>query len=530
MSTGEMGTKGAPSSPGPEPAFAAAVHQALRDFNRPDRLRLNRLTDSQLVKAELDKSPATIPTEVLRGLLRVHCSMIGQNPKYLRYEQVLQHTYFTPLRRQRAVADALHLSWGSYRRFLRDARAVLTASLWEAECKLNTESPRVQAAQTMRLRTWLLITTTTAVVVLVILGGAAYLHRPRRPEENQAPGLASSTATAAPYEDDMRDVSGTQDLYLVGMEYLRERADPDFQRAIYYFHKSIQADPGNADAWAALAMAYAVWHVYSDNQIPDAHYSDALATANKAVALDPTQPLAHAVLALLHQEHWGWQEAQREYRLALRLDPDNADAQRWYAKYFWLTGNTRRALQHMRAAEVSDPLSNVNRAYLGRALTYAGQFNKAENQLRTGIQESPHFKLNYAFLAETHVALKRFAQALDDTEAARSTTDSQSGDLLLMESGIAEAGLGRTDLAKQVLLTLQKQAPANYVSGVLTARLYWAVGDKARCFAELQRAVREHDDKLVMLAGPDWADVRADTRFAAIRQQMGLPSAGHPVH
>lgn len=510
-----------------EAAFALALHHALRDFNRPDQLRLNLLTTSRLVKAALERSPNLSATQSLREIIGAHCATLGRNPKYRRYEQVLEHTYFTPQRRQRAVADVMHLSWGSYRRYLNDARSMLTVSLWEAECQMKDKLPQTQTSKPSRVWPWVLATATaTAVLVaaVIIFGGSAYLQKPQRTETAQISTPAASTVAAAPSEDNARDVSGTQDLYLVGLEYLHQPDAADIQRAIQYFRKSVQADPENADAWAALATAYALWPTYADNQAPDAHYQDALAAADKALALDSSLAAAHAVLGYLHAQHWEWPQAKQEYALALRLDPHNASTQQSYAKYFWLIGDVHRALRHMRVARDLNPQSDCINANFGRALTYAGALRAGEQQLLADVTESPHLGLDYEYLAETYVALREYRQALADVETATKFTGNNSDSELLMESGLAEAGLGRKDLAQRYLMQLQHLKASRYVSGVLMARLYWSLGDKDHSFAELQRAAKEHDQNLMSVSGPDWAGTRADPRFAQIRALMNLPA------
>lgn len=529
MSTEELRTDLASSGTLSEAAFVLAVHHALRAFNRPDQLRLNLLTTSRLIQAALERSPVLAPTQALRELLRTHCTMLSQNPKFQRYEQVLEHTYFTPLRRQRAVADVLHLSWGSYRRYLSDARAMLTVSLWEAECQLKDNLPRTQTVKPVRVRPSLLpIATAVVVIAGIILGGSAYLHKPSRLGEPQVsgPDAAASAFTTAPRADDVRDISGTRDLYSVGMEYLHKPVAADTRHAIRYFRMSVQADPENASAWSALATAYAVWPAYSDTLPPDAHYKDALAAADKALSLDSSLPAAHAVLGYLYAQHWQWQRARQEYQLALRLDPYNASTQQWYAKYFWLTGNEPQALQHMHAAHNLNPQSGCISANLGRALTYASALHEGELQLLANIASAPHSSLDYEYLAETYVAMKAYRQALAALKTAASLGGADADSVLLMESGLAEAGLGRMDLARQYLMQLENVQRSHYVSGVLTASLYWALGDKNRSFIELQRAAREHDQNLMMVSGPDWAKVRADPRFAQIRALMNLPMAG----
>lgn len=528
MSAEKLGAGSVSSNPLSEAAFALAVHHALRDFNRPDQLRLNLLTTSRLVKAALERSLALSPTQALREIINAHCTTLGRNPKYRRYEQVLEHTYFTPQRRQRAVADVMHLSWGSYRRYLSDARAMLTVSLWEAECQSKDKLPQTQPAKSGRIWPWMLTTVTAVMVAVIIFGGSVYLRKTQQTETIQVPEPPASMAAAAPSEDDAREISGTRDLYLVGIEYLHQPNDEDIQRAIQYFRKSIQADPENADAYAALATAYALWPTYADNQAPDAHYQDALDAADKALSLDSSLAAAHAVLGYLHAKHWEWPQAKLEYALALRLDPHNASTQQSYAKYFWLRGDVHRALRHMRVARDLNPQSGCIDANFGRALSYAGALRAGERQLLADVTESPHLGLDYEYLAETYLALREYRQALADVETATKLTGAKPDSELLMETGMAEAGLGRKDLAQQYLMRLQRMEPSHYISGVLTARLFWTLGDKDRSFTELQRAAKEHDQNLMIVSGPDWDGVRADPRFVQIRALMNLPAPAAP--
>ncbi|MGH8283608.1 MAG: hypothetical protein ACRESE_07150 [Gammaproteobacteria bacterium] len=637
-----------------EYGFALAVYRALRDFNRADRLRNNPLIGSHLVTNALKPHQGTSPVQALQDLLRSHCERLGHIPKTSRLQQVLQLTYIAPLRRQRMVCEALHLSWSTYRRYLRDATCIVTASLWEDECRLRFAPPVKQGLRFVRTWPWL---TAATVVILGILSGAAYLHgvRSRREKATDAPpplvlavlpfqnlsrnsddgnllsaGLTSTLLArlgqipglqvtaegpscnplgkiagmrvagcrsnvtsiiegkiqsegdalridialvnpANGYEswsDDITaprnqvfqiedtlanaveehlhlpvndptailadnystDIAGARDLYLVGMEYLNDRTTGSSEHAIHYFQKSVQMDPDYANAWAALAMAYAIWPEYTDGKPPDAHYDDALSAANKSVALDPSLPMAHVVLGYLHEKHWEWRQARQEYELALTLDPYDANAHQRYAEYFWLTGNVRQALRQMRIAHKLDPHLRVINAYLGRALLYAGEFHQAETQLRTGITLSPYFGLNYVYLAEDHMAMGQYRKVLDDANLAAKVTASPAGPSLLMEKGAAEADLGRRDLTRQYVAALQQRSPRYYVSGVLMARLYWSLGDQDHVFTQLQRAAKDHDHNLIMVSGPEWAGVRADPRFAAIRKMMGLPATGNPIH
>ncbi len=315
-----------------------------------------------------------------------------------------------------------------------------------------------------------------------------------------------------------------RDFYLVGLEYLNNRDPDDIGRSVAYLRKSIQADGHYAQAWAALAMAYAVMRSYQADVPPDTYYDDALVAANRAVTLDASLPRAHEVLGLLDDQHWKWREAAREYRQALQVDPSDATAHQWYAIHLWFMGRMQAALREMQAAHRLDPLSPIINVDLGRALCYAGHPQASLAQYRATVALAPRFALAYAFMAETDLAMGNPRQALADTHTAV-TIWGQPPEYSLAEIGVSEAVLGRKDIARKELDALQQTASRQYVSGVLLAWLYWNLGEKTRTFAQLQRAVRDHDFVMMFVFGPLGADVRTDSRFAEIRKSMNLPLA-----
>jgi adenylate cyclase len=629
-----------------EHGFAQAVHQALRDFHRPDHLRINPLLGARLVTAAESQSPATPPTQLLRELIRSHSERLAQNPKGSRFHHVLQHTYLVPMRSQQAVADALHLSWSTYRRCLANAVRLLTASLWEAESALRGSTP----AHRSRLRrdwAWYI---GTAVVVLAVAAGTGYLHHLRRRRQVVSGGALPVTLAVLPFQEldqnpsnrylgdgitdelisrlgripalrvvartsafslrdkpmDVRDIGrilgvnnviegsvqrmGTtlrinialvnasngyelwsdelttprgkifetedsiatavitqlrlptdasnaghsadypsvnpeaRDYYLVGLEYLNNRTYEDINQSITYFHRSIQADKNYADPWAGLATAYAVLRDYQEDVPPDTHYGDALSAANKAIALDPSLAQVHAILGLLHEEHWQWQEAHREFQLALQLDPSDATAHQWYGMYFWFMGDMRNALSELRTAHELDPLSLIINADLGRALCYAGQYDAALAQLRTAVALAPRFALTHAFMAETYMANGQYRQALDEARTTTTLAGSPPASISLAELGVAYSLLDQQNLARQQLGELESRASKQYVSGVSLSWLYWKLGDKNRAFTQLRRAVTDHDHLLMTLFGPAGTGERADPHFKTIRKMMALPA------
>ncbi|WP_297906361.1 hypothetical protein [Thiomonas sp.] len=641
-----------------EAGFAAAVRQALRDFHRPDVLRDSPLLASRLVTAALQREPTTPPTHALRTMLREHCERLGENARSERYKQVLVLTYLAPLRSQQTAAEALHLSWSTYRRRLVEATRMLAASLWEAETSASPlpeapdpappEGSAAGSAASAGRRAW--IAAVAALAFLLLLGGGGLLLRASR--ARKPPGVAApraSTVAVLPFLDldhvpamrylsdgmtdelimrlgripalrvvaptssfslrgkpmdarqvgrllgaaslvegsvhrigsllhidvmlvdtadgyerwtdeftvDAGDVGGAEgmivrgiadqlhvappppdfvwnrtgaevnpqarDFYLVGLEYLNSRDPGDILQAIAYLHKATQADGSYAPAWANLAMAYAVIRSYQAGVRPDTYYQDAFAAARKAIALDPALPRAYEVLGLLDDQHWHWRDAGRNYRRALQLDPSDATAHQWYAIHLWFMGRMQAALLEMRIARRLDPLSPIINADLGRALCYAGNLQASLAQYRATAAIAPNFALTYAFMGETDLALGDPRAALAAVHQADRLWG-RTPQYALAEIGASEALLGHKGGARRALDTFEQRASHRYVSGVLVAWLDWRLGQKARTFDALRRAVSDHDFLMMFVFGPLGAGVRADPQFTAIRSLMNLPT------
>jgi hypothetical protein len=120
------------------------------------------------------------------------------------------------------------------------------------------------------------------------------------------------------------------DAYLLGRYSLSRRTAAGLQKAERYFHVAIAAEPNYALAYAGLADSYLL--MAANGTSLQAVSLQARTAANKALAIDPTLGEPHAILALIAQNHdWNWAESEREYKLAMALDPNDATPHQWYA-------------------------------------------------------------------------------------------------------------------------------------------------------------------------------------------------------
>src|SRR6202044_2904294 len=107
---------------------------------------------------------------------------------------------------------------------------------------------------------------------------------------------------------------------------------------------------------------------------PDQTYPRAAAAARRAIALDPSIAEAHAALAFA-DFYWSrdTEAADREFRRALALDPENSVTHHWYATFLMTIGESGAALAEIERAENLDSESNAIPADKALILFHGGQ-------------------------------------------------------------------------------------------------------------------------------------------------------------
>jgi TolB-like protein/Tfp pilus assembly protein PilF len=106
--------------------FEAALREALRDIHSPDLLARN-----PLLRSGIGGLGALAGPSELRALLCETVDTLFGNAHDERLRRVLQLTYSQSPLKQEAIADRLALSFGTYRRYLANARERLALWLWE---------------------------------------------------------------------------------------------------------------------------------------------------------------------------------------------------------------------------------------------------------------------------------------------------------------------------------------------------------------------------------------------------------------
>jgi len=178
-------------------------------------------------------------------------------------------------------------------------------------------------------------------------------------------------------------------LYLLGRYFWRSNQ----AKSRVYYLQALAADPSYALAHAGLADTY-VFGGTREAALAEKH-------AREALRLDETLAEPHATLGFVQMfSHWQWDEAGKEFKRALELNPHYATAHQWYALYHACEGRTAEAVARMKQAVDLDPLSPGINADLGQMYFFAGDLERALAACRRALELDPQhsFALLYPLL------------------------------------------------------------------------------------------------------------------------------------
>ena len=191
--------------------------------------------------------------------------------------------------------------------------------------------------------------------------------------------------------------------YLRGMYYLKKGNEKDYQTGIDYMYKTIERDPADPFAYAALALAYAAT---GHGMAGEDAFDKAIAAANKALEIDPYIDEAYTAMAMLYlYESWEWNKAKDAFDQALIANPNNEIALANYSWYFVLFNDIEKAIYYGKKSVEIDPFSVAFSAWLSLIYLEVHQYNLAEKYANRALKMNP--KARYASVVMACICLEK---------------------------------------------------------------------------------------------------------------------------
>jgi serine/threonine protein kinase/tetratricopeptide (TPR) repeat protein len=306
-------------------------------------------------------------------------------------------------------------------------------------------------------------------------------------------------------------------LYLNGRFYWEKRTPEGLNRAIEYFGEAIARDSNYALAYAGLADAYALLGVF--HLSPRETFPKAREAALNALRIDDTLAEAHAALGHIKvQYEYDWAGAEREYKRAIELNPNYANAHHFYALYLAMMGRSEEGLSEIRRAQELEPFSLSIHANVGAILCQARRYDEAISQLKRVLEMNPNFDHARSVLAFAYRQKGMYEEAISEYKKRAVPVSGGSGEI-----GLTYALSGRRSEALKELDKLHELSKQRYVAPYYRAIIYAGLGDKDNALHWLEKAYEDRSTRLVWIRlDPALDKLRSEPRFAELLRRMNL--------
>jgi len=311
------------------------------------------------------------------------------------------------------------------------------------------------------------------------------------------------------------------DLYLRGRNYQNQRTPATNRRAIEYYTRATELDPGYSLAWSAIASVLAGSLINGDAS-PSEVLPRARDAAARAVGTGPATAEAQYALAYLKWCcEWDWPAAEAGLRRALTLDPRSAPAHLTLGHALSQMGRHGEALLSTRRARELDPLSAIMPALSSQVAFQARDYRAALDYARQAVVLDPEFWIGHMMRGQALEQLGEHESALEALTTAARFSGQNTKPLSLRAYILAKSG--RADEARAMLRTLETVSKTQYVPPYAMALIHAGLQQRESAFVWLERAYDARDVHLIYLpVDPKWDAYRASPRFEALIVRCGF--------
>jgi len=310
-------------------------------------------------------------------------------------------------------------------------------------------------------------------------------------------------------------------LYLQGRFFWNKRSEDSLKTAITYFEKAIEKDPRYALAWAGIADSYSVLGEYGN--IPrKTLYPKAEAAVKRALEIDNRLAEVHTSFAnLLMLSKWDWVKSEKEFKLALELNPNYATTHHWYSQWFVSMGKLEESFRLISRAVELDPVSQAILKDKGLVLYYSRQYDETIELARKTLELDPNYAAAHRLLSLAYQG----KEMLDEANLENRNWGTLTGNKV--DTMLAQAQLyavsGQIGDAKKLVEAVEKDklVVEQHYRGL--ALVHAALGENDMAFKWLEKSYERREESLLSLkVDPKVDRLRSDPRFIALLKKIGV--------
>lgn len=311
--------------------------------------------------------------------------------------------------------------------------------------------------------------------------------------------------------------------YLKGRYFVTtNRTEEWIKKGISYFKKAIALDPDYALAYAGLAEAYGFLASSTGGWLPRKAFPKAKTAALEALEIDDALGEAHCSLGFFYLLYdWNFEAAEREFKRAIELSPNYANAYDGYGFYLKAAGRHKEAIAQCKQVQRLDPLSPFAHVSLGYAYYFARNHKKAIEECYKALEMDRYSTFAYRNLGLAYLQQGNFENAIN--ALSKAVTFSSGNCAFEAYLGFAYAVAGKKAETQEILSNFKEAAKERYVSAHNFAILYTGLQDFDNAFKCLEEALKERSGFLpYMKVEPLFDKLRKDPRAQSLLSRIGL--------
>ena len=174
------------------------------------------------------------------------------------------------------------------------------------------------------------------------------------------------------------------DYYLRGRKFFHQHRRKSLEYAVHMYEKAIEIDPGDALAYAGIAVACSLLYTYFDSRAVNSVQADV--ASQKALQLAPDLAEAHLARAFALRLGEHAEEAEKEFEAAIKLDSQLFDAFYFYGRSLKYQGRYAESAKMLERASLLRPEDFQAQAFLGGAYAAMGMRAEANAARRRAVK------------------------------------------------------------------------------------------------------------------------------------------------
>ena len=299
--------------------------------------------------------------------------------------------------------------------------------------------------------------------------------------------------------------------YLKGLHFIHIGSADE---SITYLEKAIAKDAEFALAYSYLAVAF-MQLAYRGILSPNTTKKKIKELTHKAIALDPSAAQPHHILALvLFRYDYNWKAAEKEFLIALRLDPKNAFTHQLYSKFLNYVGRIEESREQINEAQLLDPVYYVNYYVSATYYYYEGNYEKALSENRKSLEWTINFTEDSRLNFEIYIAQKQYHKAILELQKIYKDKEADQLNAIFEQFGI--------EGVYNWLIKIDSDSE-NYNTPFYLAKKYAYIGAHEKALVQLEKSYELNVSRLVTInRDPNFQNLRSTPRFKNILKKMGF--------